>query len=548
MPVIPNSSTITHDRSTAASIILALLALAPTAAAFLVYLNTYSLGRQRMALLLALATLAALTACWAGYGPSRFLRQRATGSPVVLMSILSLAILSTAMLWANLFIAYSASTEHNGGIFRGVFACARGPLYGQPNKVLNWYTMLSIGIGGAILAEVAHLCRKPPASLRAPVLRLMVLHLMLISSIAMSDSPQRLLEPVEDQLRFQQDLSAFHGIADLMRNYVAKMPSLSTYTWHYPPGMFILFMVEEALAVPGLVKLLLLLAVVATIVPIAALVHELNEGRGVAFAAHALLVTSSAPLLYATTASSPMLMLFAATSLWLVARALRHGAWPGAVLVGMVMAIYTLFSFGVVFFGATLALICLVGIAIRACRFVDVVKLAVLSLATYVMIFGALRAFSGFDVIGCLQAATANNYRVMGPAPFLDAPARWLLQSTGNLLAYLVSLGLPLSALVLVAITRPPKALATRTTLCSQPLTRAFVLGTAVGLLPAAFSGVFFLETERVWLFFTPGMILGAAVVLDRWRRAHGDELLPIVVGFSICLSCIYGLAFTGCR
>jgi len=520
-------------------------------ATFLAYLTIYGLHRQRLVLggvVLLLLLLA--TTLWIGRrNPAGLIgRLSANERPMILLGIFCFGLLAAAMLWAHLFIGYSATTGHVGGIFRGVFERPSAPLYGTPDRSFNWFKLLAVASAAVAFIAVARLHGGELRRLRAPRLSLCLAHLLLIASFGLADPQQPLVRPVHAQQRFQAQAATFAGMGEVLATYVDRMPALSSATWHYPPGMTMLFEAEQTLGLPGFVKALLILATLATAFPLVGLVRQLELAPGIAVTAHALLVVCAAPIVFSTMASTTLLMLLAATALWLTARVLRAGALLESVILGLVMAAYTLFSFSVVFVGIVLGLVCAIALVQRACPLRHVLRLAVVSLVAYVAVFGVLRTMWGFDLVECLRIATANNYEVMGPAPLLDAPIRYLFTASGNLIAYAVAFGLPLTALALVATARAlRRSTAEGDGKCPAfggPLARAFVLGSVLGLLPAAFSGVFFLETERVWLFFAPGTVLAAAVGLSLLQQRSQKPLLLPVAALTLCLGCAYGLAF----
>jgi len=526
----------------------AFLALSAT---FLAYLTIYGLHRQRLVLLGAVLFVLLLSAIlWIGRRKPRGRLNRMSNveRPMIVLSILCFGLLAAAMLWAHLFIDYSAGTGFTGGIFRGVFARPSAPLYGTPDRSLHWFKVLTLASALVALIVVARLPAGGLRPLRFPRPSLCLVHLLLIVSFGLADPQRPLLRPVHAQQRFQAQAETFAGIGDVLATYVDRMSALSHDTWHYPPGMTMLFKTEQTLGLPGFVKTLLILATVLTAFPLVALVRELELPPRLGLTAHALLAVCAAPIVFSSMACTSLLMLLAATALWLAARVLRTGAWPESVLLGLTMAACTLFSFSVAFVGVVLGLVCAMALVQRACPLRHTLRLVALSLVAYVAVFAILRAVWGFDLVRCLAIATANNYEVMGPAPFLGTPIRYLFTASGNLLAYAVAVGLPLSALALMAtaraLRRSPATGSRRRQVFGGPLARAFVLGSVLGLLPSAFSGVFFLETERLWLFFVPGTVLAAAVGLSLLDQQSENGFLLPVAAVTLCLGCAYGLAF----
>jgi len=73
-----------------------------------------------------------------------------------------------------------------------------------------------------------------------------------------------------------------------------------------------------------------------------------------------------------------------------------------------------------------------------------------------------------------------------------------------------------------------------------EGLWRAFYWGTLLGILGSAFSGMTFLETERIWLIFTPGLAVPAGAELEERSQREGRWVAVGVIAFALTFSCAY--------
>jgi hypothetical protein len=227
----------------------------------------------------------------------------------------------------------------------------------------------------------------------------------------------------------------------------------------------------------------------------------------------ALLVASAGPLVYPTTHVMPLTMTLALIAQIAFLVALSTGSRAAAVGGGLAMSILTLFSFVAVIVGLGLVLLVGAAIAFRATCTRRVMETGSLALATYVIFFAVLRVVSGFDLLDCFQEATGYMSTAMTNDAF-DTVGRYLLRSTGNVLAYLAYAGLGLTTLAVAAWRH----------FASMPaMLRAFGTSQALTFLVAGFSGLFFMETERIWIFFTPSLAILAAYALA--ERGSGQNL-----------------------
>src|SRR6476659_2589959 len=111
-----------------------------------------------------------------------------------------------------------------------------------------------------------------------------------------------------------------------------------------------------------------------------------------------------------------------------------------------------------------------------------------------------------------------------------DTPGRYLIRSSGNIIAYLVFM-FPISVL---AIAGAIAAWRDR----MQPYVRALSAAAVATIFIAGFSGQFFLETERIWIFMAPALAIAAGAELARRARFEGVWLARFVFILAICLSC----------
>src|SRR6185295_5163522 len=110
-----------------------------------------------------------------------------------------------------------------------------------------------------------------------------------------------------------------------------------------------------------------------------------------------------------------------------------------------------------------------------------------------------------------------------------DDLKRYLLRSSGNILAYAVSI-VPLSVLALAA------AAAARSRMSGAA--RALVFALLASVVIAGFSGLFYVETERIWIFLTPVFALAAGWTLSQRADREGRDLLTTVFLLILLISC----------
>jgi hypothetical protein len=208
-----------------------------------------------------------------------------------------------------------------------------------------------------------------------------------------------------------------------------------------------------------------------------------------------------------------------AASLWLLMRGARRGEWWVAVLLGIVYAAYTMFAFTSIVAGFMMALLIIGGLWTGNIKLAPAVKTVAVSALVFFAIFLGIYWWSGFSIYECFQVARANETGEHGSG--FDDPRRYLLRSTGHVLAYLVSCGFAMAGFALMSLRGRPSRL-------ENPMIGVAAFALATTILVAGFGGSFHGETERVWLFFTP---LLALVAGHEWHRRTAKEGTGLLIG-----------------
>jgi hypothetical protein len=138
-----------------------------------------------------------------------------------------------------------------------------------------------------------------------------------------------------------------------------------------------------------------------------------------------------------------------------------------------------------------------------------------------------------FNLIACFITAVRGHQAQQGNEGFDDLQ-RWWLRSTGNIIAYLLSI-VPLCILAASAVAvwgfAKPQA-------DGQRIARSFFIATLLTVLVAGFSGLFYVETERIWIFLTPAFALAAGYELRRRAEVEGRGIIYVVLFLVIAISC----------
>ncbi len=294
--------------------------------------------------------------------------------------------------------------------------------------------------------------------------------------------------------------SLTYGVGFFLDRFAELVPSQPVHVAGHPPG---LLLTMHLLGLDTAGRLAAFCIGVGTLsIPLTYALGRAVTAEATARVATLLFVLAPGALLFTATSPDAVYMtLGLAAAVPLAMPGLRARA-AGAV----VLALGSFFAWSLLAVGAWAAILALRREGLRAAFMLSVVCGVAL-----LVFHAAVHALTGFDPIGTIRA-TEGVYRAgiaaIRPYEF------WVL---GSPVAFLVVLGLPISALALRAVgcgTGPALAI-------------------AAVILTASVLGFTKAETERIWLFLAPFVCLAAAMALP--RRA----LVPV-----LALLAIQALAF----
>lgn len=233
-----------------------------------------------------------------------------------------------------------------------------------------------------------------------------------------------------------------------------------------------------------------------------------------------LLLAAPSMLDFACTSMDAVFFFFAAAA-WLAglvafraeARA-RHAIGAGAALF-----VATFFSFSAIPLGLAIALYGV--IAGRRDRRATILRLVWIALA-FAACTGLVALLTGFSLVDCFAVARRGARELMDRSAGRPVSELWAELSFGNALAFLLGAGIALVA-------------AAAMSLCDAATNRgrsklgAWDPSALASLLVMSCGGMYFLETERIWLFALPWL---AAIAVS--RRALATEAMKLLVAVGL--------------
>ena len=294
-----------------------------------------------------------------------------------------------------------------------------------------------------------------------------------------------------------------------LREYVSRIPMDATGHWPvhvagHPPGALGFFVVLAQLGLGSGLAAGFVVITLGASVPVAILVtlHRLGAESG-ARAAAPFLVMGSAAIWMAVSADG-MFTAFAAWGLCLLALSATATGWRGQALwgiaSGLVLGYCVMLSYGLPLLGILAVAILFIARTWRPIGYA---------------VGGALAVVLGFATAGF---AWWEAYPVLVERYWAGVATRrpysyWVW---GNLAAFAVSAGPIVGAVVATALAR---IRGWRTFTSNDRVIGVLVFAGTLTVLLADVSGMSKAEVERIWLPFVPWILLGTAMLPERWRR-----------------------------
>jgi hypothetical protein len=460
--------------------------------------------------------------------------------PIILLG--TSLLLSANIIWNKKFRDYAgAHQDYRREVFRRAMVLTlHWPIYGRYDNAIARFdpdtgryslaTLPYVLLASAIVAGwFMWAARRPLGAAWDAKAFAILIAFMIATMIAFAlceRDPSRLYSRTSGYGEFAKDIHRFHGIRGTLRNYVYLMPTLEWYGQHYPPANLMLMQAETFFGIRGLTKAIVMLLTAATVVPLYKLARELELSEAGATAAVLLFAASTSILILCTINTTSLLVFPATMCLWMLVRGLKTGSVLAAIVLGGFYFFYLMFSFSASILGVLMAVFTILAWWRGTATFRNALFTALISGTTATVLHVVLRESTSFDLIANFIVAVRGHQEQQGNGGF-DSLARYLLRSTGNVIAYLTST-VPLCLLAIAAALSRPQ----------NPLQRSAFIAILATILIAGFSGLFYLETERIWIFLTPALALTAGFEAARRTELENPYALRALLLLVLVITC----------
>jgi hypothetical protein len=320
---------------------------------------------------------------------------------------------------------------------------------------------------------------------------------------------------------FLQDAARVDDAWVFLRDYVATMPTLSLHGQHYPPGPMLYLHAWGA--VFGLTPFVSGVAILCAFAAAALVVHEaLREIASERAARQGALLLVCAPTVldHAASALDAVFLLAAAISWWIALRAFKPGNSVAlAAVLGAALYVTTLMSFSALPVGLAIAVFAV--LQSQDDRRGAWTRLAIVG-ASYAACALLVYGVNGFALWDCLHEARDHAARFMGRVVRGTPRATWPFRTYGNGVGFAIGTGAALAAASVIRIRSG--------TLGADRWSRTALVALAI----MVFAPLYYMETERIWLYAVPWVVaiaVGAGGVDDAsLRRLLGASLVQALL------------------
>jgi hypothetical protein len=277
---------------------------------------------------------------------------------------------------------------------------------------------------------------------------------------------------------FANDLNSFKNVGDMLTNYVSLQPSLDIHGQHYPPGFLILL---KSIGIP-LSRCLIYICGMLSIAYTYKLVVRLGLSVNTAFLSSVLVASAPGLLIFSSLDIAPIILLLSLLSVYNFINIYNQKSITSTVLFALCFSLLLLFSFII----SVLVLFLLIYIFYEKKQNLNwplIKSYAAIAFVVFAF-FYLLYTFTGFNIYTCFITSVTENIKLNKSNGFDDI-SRYLLRSSCNILQFTITCG---AMFFLIKFKSD----------------FIFFKSIFITITIAAFSGLFFCETERSWLLLMP--------------------------------------------
>jgi hypothetical protein len=356
--------------------------------------------------------------------------------------------------------------------------------------------------------------------------KLACIYILFSIAFALTESPNRLLGMNAHYLTFSNDLSLFTDIPDILANYNAQQKNMDVHGQHYPPGYLICFKLFQQMGWPAGIKWLGLLTAALCIPFIAEVGKKAKLAQTKQQLAMIVIFSFTGFVIYPSLDFKGIDMLLSCASLYYFFKSYHHATKINLFLMGALLAIQGLFNYTVIIPIAFIMAMYIYHFWKTKATLTQIARILGWVSLGFVGFYSTIHLITGFNWPECLLQSSGNHIQQIKIESHWNMTA-YLLASFGNVVGILFSMGL-LAPFLFIHLN-----LGLSTT---KDIRYIFL----VILFIASFSGLFLLETERVWMNLLPLCALSVASALHKLPEKKWVWFIIVALFFNIAQEWYY--------
>ena len=394
----------------------------------------------------------------------------------------------------------------------------------KPGKHFNTWIILPLIVAVVYFITSRGILRSGE-SIPLPVLLIAVMGLKIAIDVSVSlinGGFSTLGIPISHDLEYYADVPKVEGIWSFLRDFNSLDLSLHSKT--HPPGGALFLWVVARLFSYDLITASLAIIVFSTLalIPIYLLAKQLYGEKIGRYSLILCLVTPNVALLSAT-CTDAVFTVFLVWSIYFYFRALSCRPILYSILTGVSLAVSMLMNFTTTTLGIYFIVLAIMAYIGRGKQHLKRhLKVLLLSGGVVLLCYLLLYLGPGYNVLTNLETAMNRDRSGMGTGH--ETLERYVFLSIANLFAFFIYMGIPTTALWIRETGRAIIRAFRRTGF------DIFLITSPIWITGVAFSTLFTLEVERIWMFMIPFILIPAG----RHLAAYIEERRSMVMFYVV--------------
>ena len=406
------------------------------------------------------------------------------------------------------------------------------PIFGGPAQDLNKWIFLPI-IVFVLYIYLIRTILKAELVIPAPIILAITIGLKVAIDVSVTMINGQFLPPITNHgvAQYLTDVPKFASLGDILENYTAKANQLTTHAGTHPPGSVLtLWITTKYFGYDRLTKaFLIIFTAPISLIPLYLIAKQIFDQR-VAFYTLALYLVTPNVVLLTATCMDAFYAIFLISSIYFYLLAVEKRSVLLAILTGLFLALSMFLTFATTFLGVYF--ITLTGFTYinNKKAFKNHVTMLCVSGCTFCLVYLLMYVTTGYNAISCLMGAIYidehGSVHHGGLGTGYETLSRYLFISATNFFAFFSCLGAITVTLwtreLIGTIQQIPSLKFKGRNMEKQEDQEStseslnFLLAYVSTLIPICFSTLYTAETERIWIFMAPFILIPTAKHLKR--------------------------------